>query len=169
MPNVCLLVVLLLASPSLVLAAPRTITVSPGKPLRASVGGSGAVARIVTLTVGDNMKFDPATITAKPGEPLKVVLKDVGQMPKTALGHNFVLLKKGADPKGFVDKSAGARGTDFIAPAVKDEVLASTNLVGPGETAEVSFVAPTRPGEYTYLCSFPGHFAMGMKGTLTVK
>jgi azurin len=52
---------------------------------------------------------------------------------------------------------------------MKASVLASTPLAGPGETVEVTFKAPTAAGEYTFLCSFPGHFLSGMKGALTVK
>lgn len=125
--------------------------------------------RVVQVEVGDNMKFSVGTITAKPGEQIRVVLKGVGQMPKAAMAHNFVLLKKGANAKEFADKSVSARDTDYIAPAVKDQVLASTRLVGPGETADATFAAPRQPGEYIYLCSFPGHYALGMKGTLIVK
>ena len=33
----------------------------------------------------------------------------------------------------------------------------------------VDFVAPTKPGKYMFICTFPGHFAGGMTGTLTVK
>lgn len=128
-----------------------------------------AAPRTVPITVGDNMRFDPATIAAKPGESLRIVLKDVGQMPKVAMGHNFILLKKGANPKDVVDKSATARDTDFIAASVKSLILASTKLVGPGETVETTFQAPREPGSYTYLCSFPGHYAAGMKGVLTVR
>jgi len=125
-------------------------------------------ARTVELQVGDNMKYSVATITAKPGERLRIVLKDVGKMPKPAMAHNFVLLKKGSDPKRFADLSASARDTDFIAPALKTEVLASTGLVGPGETKEVTFGAPAEAGTYTFVCTFPGHFSLGMKGTLVV-
>jgi plastocyanin len=32
-----------------------------------------------------------------------------------------------------------------------------------------SFGAPAKPGSYTYLCTFPGHFVAGMKGVLVVK
>jgi azurin len=128
-----------------------------------------AAPRVVEIAVGDNMKFSVTAIAAKPGETLKVVLKGVGRMPKVAMGHNFVLLKKGADPKKFVDASVNARDTEFIAPAVKDQAIAFTRLVGPGETVETTFAAPTQPGDYTFLCSFPGHFALGMKGVLTVK
>ena len=127
-----------------------------------------AKGRPVEIVVGDNMKFAPNAIAAKPGERLTVVLKDVGQMPKAAMGHNFVLMAKGADPKAYADKAAPLRDTEFIVPALKHQVLAFTRLVGPGETAEVTFTAPKEPGAYTFICSFPGHFAMGMKGTLTV-
>ncbi len=126
-------------------------------------------ARTIEIQATDNMRFTPAQIQARPGEQLHVVLKDVGTVPKTAMAHNFVLLKKGADAKAFCDKSATARDSDYIDPALKGEVLAATKLVGPGETADVTFAAPAQPGTYTFVCSFPGHFAIGMKGTLTVK
>ena len=130
---------------------------------------AAAAPRVITITVGDNMKFDPAAIAAKPGEKLKVVLKDVGQMPKVAMGHNFLLLVKGANPKDVADKCASARDNDFVAPAVVPQLIAHTKLVGPGETSDATFTAPKQPGDYVYICSFPGHFAVGMKGVLTVK
>lgn len=130
---------------------------------------AAAQPRTIEIQVGDNMHFNPARLDARPGEQLRVVLKDVGTMPKVAMAHDFVLLRKGADPKAFADKSATARDTNYIAPALKDEVLASTTLVGPGESAEVTFKAPDKAGDYTFLCSFPGHFVVGMRGTLVVK
>jgi len=141
------------------LAALASPIAAPAQPL---------TARTIEIRVGDNMRFTPARIDARPGEQVRVVLKDVGTMPKTAMSHNFVLLRKGADPKAFADKSASARDTSYIGPALKGEVLASTPLVGPGETAEVTFTAPQQAGEYTFLCSFPGHFAVGMRGTFVV-
>ena len=59
--------------------------------------------------------------------------------------------------------------TEFIPPAMKSAVLANTSLAGPGETVETTFKVPAAPGKYTYLCSFPGHMALGMRGTITVK
>jgi azurin len=125
--------------------------------------------RVVELTVGDNMKFSSETIEAKPGESITVQLKSTGTMPKVAMGHNFVLLKATAAPLEFANAGMEHRDTDFIAPQMKDQILASTKLIGPGESADVTFKAPTKPGSYTYLCSFPGHFTGGMKGTLVVK
>jgi azurin len=137
--------------------------------MAAQSAGQPADVRTIEIVVGDNMNYSVSTITAKPGEPLRVVLKDTGKLPKLAMAHNFVLLRKDADPKRFVDLSASARDTDFIAPAVKDQVLAATGLVGPGETTELTFNAPASPGTYMFVCTFPGHFALGMKGTLIVK
>lgn len=128
-----------------------------------------AAPRVIQLEVGDHMKFIPAAITAAPGESIRVVIRHVGQMPKAAMGHNFVLLKKGVDAKALVGKCSSARETDFVAPAVKPEILAATRLVGPGETVDATFVAPAARGDYQFICTFPGHFAMGMKGILTVK
>jgi azurin len=60
-------------------------------------------------------------------------------------------------------------GKDYIAPEFANKVLANTKLLGPGESDTVSFAAPRKAGDYTYICSFPGHLAIGMKGALSVK
>jgi azurin len=126
-------------------------------------------ARTVELTGGDDMKFDVTSIQAKPGERLHVVLKSTGTAPKIAMAHNFVLLKEGTSPVEFNNAAMTARETDFIPPAMKDKIIAHTALAGPGETVDVTFTAPTKPGTYDYLCSFPGHYQVGMKGQLIVK
>ncbi len=125
-------------------------------------------ARTVTIHVGDELKYSVTRIPATPGERLRIVLVDTGKAPKTVMGHNVVVLKKGTDPAAFANASATARDTDYIAPSVKAQVLAHTPLVGPGETVETTFQVPTVPGNYDYICSFPGHMLAGMKGVLAV-
>lgn len=129
--------------------------------------------RTVTLTVtdpvGEKMSYSQKQIIAKPGEKLKVRLVSMAQTPKIVMAHNFVLLKAGTDIKKFTDAAANARATDFIPPAFKTAIIASANMVGPGESMEVVFTAPTAPGKYTFLCSFAGHYAAGMWGELIVK
>jgi azurin len=126
-------------------------------------------ARVIQIEVGDNMTFLPAAITAAPGESIKVVLKNVGRIPKAAMAHNFVLLKKGVDPMKLVDACASAADTNYLSASVTPQLLAYTRLIGPGESAEARFEAPAVRGDYVFVCTFPGHFAMGMKGVLTVK
>ena len=126
-------------------------------------------ARVVEMTGNDQMKFSVTTITAKPGETLTVRLKSIGTLPKIAMAHNFVLLAAGTDAAAFANAAATSASTGYIPAAQKDRVLAMTGLAGPGETVEVTFTAPAKPGQYEYICSFPGHFVAGMKGVLVVK
>ena len=125
--------------------------------------------RTVEIVGTEDMKFSVATIAAKPGEQLRVRLVVKGAMPKIAMAHNFVLLNKTAKDVDFVTAAMNARATDFIPADKKGDVIAHTALAGAGETVEVTFKVPAAAGAYPYLCSFPGHFQAGMKGTLTVK
>lgn len=141
---------------------------SPKAPAAAKAGTVKA-GRTIQLTGGDDMKFNLTTIEAKPGETLHIVLKSIGTIPKIAMGHNFVALKLGADVTEFVKASMNARDTEFVPAALKAQVLAATKLAGPGETVEVTFKVPAKAGSYPYMCTFPGHYAAGMKGMLVVK
>ena len=146
------------------LVLPANAQTSRGTAARAT-----AAPRTVTLTANDQMQFSVGEIEARPGERLHVVLKNIGQMPKLAMGHNFVVLKADTDAAAFATAGMSARDTDFIAPDQQDKVIAATPLSGPGETVEVTFSVPATRGRYPYLCTFPGHFAAGMGGTLVVR
>lgn len=135
----------------------------------AAVASAQTKPRVVDLTGNDQMKYNLASITAKPGEQITVRLKSIGTLPKAVMGHNFVLLAAGTDAAAFANAAASAFETGYIPAAMKAKVLASTALAGPGETVQVTFKAPAKPGKYTFLCSFPGHFLSGMKGDLVVK
>jgi azurin len=142
-----------------------------GMPVGARSGKSAkaaATGRVITIGATEAMRFDPATIQAKPGEKLHIILKPAGTMPKVAMAHNFVILKPGSDYNAFATASATAAPT-YLAPALQKQVLVSTPLAGGGETVTTDLTAPTKPGSYTFICTFPGHFASGMKGVLVVK
>lgn len=87
------------------------------------------------------MRYSPDTIEVKPGERVRITLKAVSKMPKVAMAHNFVMLKPGANVEAFVNASAIARTTDYIAPTLKDQVLVASGLAGGGETVSVDFSA----------------------------
>ncbi len=126
-------------------------------------------ARTVHLTGSDAMKYDVTTIQAKPGETLHIVLKNVGSMPKVAMAHNVVVLKPGTDAAAFTNAGLTARDTEYIAPSVRAQVLAATPLAGAGETVELTFKVPAKRATYPFVCTFPGHFASGMHGTIVAK
>ena len=37
-------------------------------------------------------------------------------------------------------------------------MLVKSRLVAPREAEKISFVAPTQPGVYPYVCTYPGHW-----------
>ena len=134
--------------------------------------------RVIEIVANDTMKFiigdkqsgpdAKLTIEAKAGEQLKVVLTNSGTLPKEAMGHNWVLLKAGTDVAAFSAAASTAKEQDYVPPALKDQVIANIGLLGPRKSGEVVFTVPAA-GEYPFLCTFPAHYAVGMKGTLVVK
>ena len=124
----------------------------------------------IVVSGNDTMQFDIKTFEVKAGEPVTLTLNNTGNLPKIAMGHNLVILNKGIRAIAFGQKAlgAGANATNPLPDSVKDDVLANTKLLGPGESDTVTFTAPKETGSYEYVCTFPGHFAM-MRGTMIVK
>jgi azurin len=142
---------------------------TPAPAAKPAADKPAGAARTVEIIGTDDMKFNTTEIAAKKGEQLRIRLTAKGVMPKIAMAHNVVVLKKTADPAAFATAAASARATDFIPAANKADVIASTGLAGNGETVEVVFKVPAEAGSYPFLCTFPGHFVVGMKGNLVVK
>jgi azurin len=157
------------AAALLTLAAAGSTILSAQAPAAKPAEKAGAAARTVEIVGTDDMKYSVTTINAKPGEQLRIRLTAKGAMPKIAMSHNVVVLKKEADAAAFATAAASARATDFIPAANKGDVIAHTGLAGNGESVEVTFKVPAAAGSYPYLCTFPGHFVVGMKGNLVVK
>ncbi len=126
-------------------------------------------AKIVEMKGTDQMRFSVENIEATPGQKITVKLTNESKFPAAAMSHNFVLLKNSADAKAVDEASVTHRENEYIAPEMKDKIIAHTGLASGGQTVQVTFNAPKKPGKYIYICTFPGHFNAGMKGTLTVK
>ena len=71
------------------------------------------------------------------------------------MGHNWVLLTAGTDPNGYSRLAQSAKATNYQPPALASRVIATIPVLGPHETGSVTFTAPSAPGTYPYLCSFP--------------
>ena len=134
-----------------------------------SVLCAGAPAKTVTISAFDTMKYSLAKIEASPGQKITVELKNEGNVPKIAMGHNWILLKAGEDPVSYATAAMNAKNEDFQPKALAKKVIASIPMLGPKETAKTTFTAPLAPGSYAYLCSFPAHTQAGMRGVLIVK
>ena len=138
-----------------------------GTTAQAPAAASGP--REVDIEAGDTMKYSVTAIDAKPGEEIKVVLTNTGSQPKEVMGHNWVLLKPGTDVAAFDAAAVSAKDTGYIPASLQSQIVAKIDLLGPRKSGEADFTVPTTPGEYPFLCTFPAHYQVGMKGTLTVK
>jgi azurin len=116
----------------------------------------------------DAMQFSKTTLAvAADCTEVKLTLKHSGKLPAAAMGHNWVLTETSAfQPVATAGMSAGLPNS--YVPKDDARVLAHTKVIGGGESTSVTF--PTsklkKGGDYTYFCSFPGHWSV-MKGKLT--
>ena len=127
-------------------------------------------AREVVITGNDAMQFDVKKFQVAPNESVRLTFKNIGSIPKIAMGHNLVLLKKNVDALAFGQKvlASGGSATNALPKSLLGEVIAHSELLGPGESETIEFNAPEEKGDYQYVCTFPGHFAM-MRGIMEVK
>lgn len=138
----------------------------------ASLGSASATpagAKTITIVANDTLRYNVSRIEASPGETLHVVLKNSGSVPKEVMGHNWVLLTQDENPDAYLAAAVPAKDDNYQPAALKTKVVAAIPLLGPGQTADITFTAPTVPGNYVYVCSFPAHCAAGMRGVLVVK
>lgn len=151
--------------------APAAVATPAGTaPAQAQAAAPAAPAPVVIeITANDSMKFNLTRFEVSAGQEVKLILTNLGTMPKVAMGHNLVILKKDADVKAYADAAVMAAGTEYVPAAKADQVIAHTKLLGPKQTDEITFKAPAEAGDYPFLCSFPAHFLTGMKGVMVVK
>jgi azurin len=134
----------------------------PTKPGPDWAGADGD--KTILLGTLPGLKFDQTLLTVKAGSRVRLVFRNTDDML-----HNFVLAAPGKGES--VGAAALALGVDGAAKNYvpdTDDVLFHTALVLPDASDTIYFTAPATPGDYDYLCSFPGHSAL-MKGLLRVE
>ena len=126
----------------------------------------------VQVQADDKMRYDVTAFDVSPGQKVSITIKNIGTTPKFSMGHNLVVLDKQITEQNiqakFLDPASQEASHDYVPPNDKN-VLAHSKLLGPNESETVTFTAPYVPGQYLYVCSFPGHYTQGTKGFMTVK
>jgi azurin len=116
-------------------------------------------------TIPEQMRYDVRWFPVEAGKPVQIVLHNADAMP-----HNVVV----GQPKSVLE--IGNAALTMALPADPEakayvpnspRVLFSTKLVSEGATERLNFTAPREPGEYVFLCTFPGHFVR-MYGVMLV-
>lgn len=134
--------------------------------------GTAESPRKITIEAGDAMKFSLTRIDAFPGEILRITLLNTGRAPVEAMGHNWVLLRPGTDLAAYSNAAVRAAKPDYLPAELSASVLAHTRMLGGGakDSVLVTVPADSTPGtEFPFLCTFPAHFQLGMKGVLVVR
>lgn len=122
--------------------------------------------RVVRInTVEEEMRYDTAYFAVEAGRPVQIVINNVDLMP-----HNLVIatpgaLREVAELGAEVGPTGGSLGKAYVPDS--DKVLFATELIQSGRQERLTFTAPTEPGEYPYVCTFPRHW-MRMYGVMVV-
>jgi azurin len=125
------------------------------------------LVRVIRIeAVASQMKYDISRFTVTAGETVVIELVNKDEMP-----HNLVVGKEGAlETVGLAaDKMLtlpDAFARNFV-PATP-EVLFAIRLLNPGESVQARFTAPTQPGNYPFICTFPAHWRT-MNGIIEVR
>lgn len=119
--------------------------------------------RVLKLATKPGLKFDVANFEVKAGSKIRLLFTNNDDM-----SHNVVVVEPGAeDEVGELALKLGLKGAEMNYVPSTPKVLFYSKLLQPGEIESIYFIAPTKPGEYGFLCSFPGHASV-MRGKIKV-
>lgn len=133
----------------------RLLPPAESKTIRDEIGELGV--RIVTLrTIPHRMQYDRPEVVVQAGKPFELVLENTDIMP-----HNLLLVNPGKMLEVALAAERMAASPDAFAKAFapdSKEILQKTKLLQAGESERLVMTAPTQPGDYPYVCTFPGHW-----------
>lgn len=118
----------------------------------------------LTISTLPGLKYDQSSLAVKAGSKVKLTFYNNDDMP-----HNMVFTQPGAaDEIGKAAMNLGLKGEAVAYVPNSEKVLYHTGLIGPGASETIYFTAPSKPGSYMYVCTFPGHY-QNMRGVLRVQ
>ena len=118
------------------------------------------------ISANDAMQYDKKELSvAGDCTQVELTLTHTGKLPAAAMGHNWVLVKS-ADVTAVANAGMTAGlAANYLTPN-DPRVIASTKIIGGGQSTTITFPTSklTKGGDYTYMCTFPGHYVI-MKGS----
>lgn len=119
--------------------------------------------QVITIGTMPGLKFEQTQVQVKAGSRIKWVFQNNDDML-----HNCVIVKPAtANTVGDAALKLNLNGPKMNYVPANANVLYHTNILQPESSEAIYFVAPTEPGDYQYVCTFPGHASL-MQGTLKV-
>ncbi len=142
----------------------------PPTPPVARATGAGSDLPVLELTLSViplQNKYSTTSFTARAGQPVRITFNNADEMQ-----HNIVILERNGlvaferELDNMLKDPQGALARGFVPDS--RVVLHALPLVAARTNAVMEFVAPTTPGDYPFVCTFPGHW-LTMKGVLRVQ
>jgi len=125
---------------------------------------NGTADRNIQIKTQTGLKFDTELVEVKAGSRVALTL-----IIEDDMLHNLVITEPGmADAVGGAAMRLGLDGPTMEYAPDMGEVLFHTSLLEPQDRETIYFTAPDTPGDYDFVCTFPGHH-FSMRGILRVQ
>ncbi len=125
----------------------------------------GDIEKLELETIA-GLQYSEKRLQVRAGKRVALTIRNVDP----SMPHNWVLVQPGATERiglGSMKLAADPKGMRQHYVVQDDAVLAMSPILQPGNRYVVYFNAPNAPGEYPYVCTFPGHWQV-MQGVLEV-
>ncbi|MEC9036140.1 MAG: PVC-type heme-binding CxxCH protein [Verrucomicrobiota bacterium] len=107
------------------------------------------------------LKYNLNNFSVKAGSKVKITFLNPDVIP-----HNLLIVEPGS--RAEIGNQAIAMGADAVKKAPKNsKILHGTKMLEAGQKETLEFTAPSKPGDYEFICTFPGHWAV-MNGIMKV-
>lgn len=114
-------------------------------------------------TIVEQMRYDLKDFEVKAGKKLRLLFTNPDFLP-----HNLVFVQPGAiDEVSMAALQLGADGFAVGYIPENDKIIKASKLLDNGQEEVMEFNAPSEPGDYGFVCTFPGHHIL-MRGTMRV-
>ncbi|HEY3901901.1 MAG TPA: LamG-like jellyroll fold domain-containing protein [Chthoniobacter sp.] len=128
----------------------------------AAVAEDGENQEPIEIKAMAGLRYDPPRFVVKPGAKVKLEVENTDDM-----AHNFVIVAPGSRMEVVNAALTMPVTPDQTFIPKSDKILYHTPVLTPGKSASLEFTAPTEPGVYPYICTYPGH-GMVMFGAMYV-
>ncbi|EDP60457.1 azurin [Vibrio sp. AND4] len=131
----------------------------------ASFGAQASTGCEVSVDANDMMKFSVETLSVPATcKEVTLTLNHTGKLAAETMGHNVVITDTANLQAVGTDGMSAGLENNYVKPN-DERVYASTKVVGGGESTSITFSTDkmSKEGDYSFFCSFPGHWAI-MKG-----
>ena len=117
--------------------------------------------------VKERMLYDLKQFEVRAGQPVKLEFVN-----PDAISHNLVIIRPETEEAVALEVNRMIADLKQIEIGQyipeTDAILFHTEMVPPNSSETLRFIAPKEPGNYPYICTFPGHWTI-MKGVMVVK